>query len=254
MKAVAVIPARFASTRFPGKPLAADTGKYLIQHVYERACQASSVDRVIVATDDERIRQAVESFGGEAVMTRADHESGTDRIGEVIAGVECDLVVNLQGDEPEIEPGHVDRLVALLAGDNESGIATLACPFAVLEGANPADPNAVKVVLDARSRALYFSRAMIPHPRIHKTTGALHQPAPYLLHLGIYAYRREVLLDLAGLAPTPLERTEKLEQLRWLEHGQRIVVALVDHAAVGVDSPDDYRAFVERHRRSANVA
>ena len=251
MKAVAIIPARYASTRFPGKPLAADTGKYLIQHVYERVRQAEQIERVIVATDDERIARAVKGFGGEATMTREDHPSGTDRVAEAAADLECDVVVNVQGDEPEIEPRHLDRLVDLLADDSGATIATLACPFAVLAGADPRDPNAVKVVLDVRSRAVYFSRALIPHPWIHQTTGATHQPAPYLLHLGVYAYRGDFLRSLAALAPTPLEQTEKLEQLRWLEHGHAIAVGVVDTAAVGIDTPEDYAAFVKRCRGKA---
>lgn len=247
MRAVAIIPARFAATRLPGKLLAADTGKPLIQHVYERARDAKRIERVLVATDDERIVDAVRAFGGEALMTRADHLSGTDRIAEVAGELEADIVVNVQGDEPEIDPQHLDRLVELLDEDDSADIATLACPFAVLDAGDPTNPHAVKVVLDLNSQALYFSRAAIPYPRIHETTGAAHQPAPYLLHLGVYAYRRAVLLRLAALAPTPLERTEKLEQLRWLEHGLSIAVAIVDHAAVGVDTPEDYAAFVRRH-------
>lgn len=242
-------PLRFSS--FPGKPLAADTGKYLVQHVYEQTRRASRIERVIVATDDERILRVVEDFGGEAVMTRADHPSGTDRVAQVAAGLECDLVVNVQGDEPEIEPGHIDRLVDLLEGDADAAIATLACPFAVLDGAGPRDPDAVKVVLGVGSRAVYFSRARIPYPRAHETSGAIHQPAPYLLHLGTYAYRRNCLLELARLAPTPLERTEQLEQLRWLEHGYAIAVGVVQSAAVGVDTREDYAAFVQRYRSMA---
>ena len=248
MKAIAVIPARFASTRFPGKPLANETGKYLIQHVYERASQAERIDRVIVATDDSRIYEAVKSFGGEAAMTREDHPSGTDRVAEVASGVDCEMVVNVQGDEPEIDPGHIDRLVDLLSADAEASVATLACPFAVLEGGDPADPNAVKLVLDNNRRAIYFSRAMIPYPRAHEVNGTLNQPAPYLLHVGVYGYRKDFLMKLAGLAPTPLEMTEKLEQLRWIEHGHKIAVAVIDHAAVGIDTPEDYAAFVHRWR------
>lgn len=247
MKAVAIIPARYASTRFPGKPLASATGRYLIQHVYEAVARAARIDRVLVATDDARIVQAVTAFGGQAVMTGAHHPSGTDRVAEVAANLDCDIVVNVQGDEPEIEPAHLDRLVDLLVGDTQAEIATLACPFAVLAGADPRDPHAVKVVLDVRSRAVYFSRALIPHPQLHETTGAMHQPAPYLLHLGAYAYRSDFLRSLARLAPTPLEQTEKLEQLRWLEHGHTIAVAVVDTAAVGIDTPEDYAAFVERY-------
>jgi 3-deoxy-manno-octulosonate cytidylyltransferase (CMP-KDO synthetase) len=251
MTSMAVIPARFASTRFPGKPLAADTGKYLIQHVYERAREASSLDRVVVATDDERIVRAVESFGGEAVMTRGDHATGTDRVAEVAAGADCDIVINVQGDEPEIEPSNIDRLVALLSEDQSVPIATLACPFAVLAGGDPRDPNTVKVVRDLRGRAIYFSRSLIPYPRMHDSTGATHQPAPYLLHLGIYAYRRACLRELAKLPPTALERTEMLEQLRWMENGYAIAVGIVDRASVGIDTPGDYAAFIRRYSGGA---
>ena len=247
MNAIAVIPARFASTRFPGKPLANQTGKYLIQHVYERASQCSRVDRVVVATDDERIRDAVDSFGGEVVMTRADHPTGTDRVAEVSAKIKSDLVVNVQGDEPEIDPVHIDMLVEGLQSDGESTIATLACPFAVLDGADPRDPNTVKVVIDGFGRAIYFSRAMIPYPRGYETKGTAHQPAPYLLHLGVYAYRSSFLKEVQTLPPTPLERTEMLEQLRWIEHGYRIAVRLVGRAAIGIDTPEDYQAFVDRN-------
>jgi 3-deoxy-manno-octulosonate cytidylyltransferase (CMP-KDO synthetase) len=251
MRAIAVIPARYASTRFPGKPLATDTGKYLIQHVYERVCAASSIAQVIVATDDERIAEAVRSFGGAVAMTRTDHPSGSDRVAEAASGVEpADVVVNVQGDEPEIEPGHIDRLVGLLVEKQDVAIATLACPFAVLAGIDPRNANTVKVVLNSDGNALYFSRAVIPHPRMHEQTGQFHQPAPYLLHLGIYAFRSAFLADLPRLAPTPLERTESLEQLRWLEHGYAIAVGVVDKATRGVDTPEDYAAFVARLRES----
>lgn len=262
MRAIAVIPARFASTRFPGKPLAADTGKPLIQHVCERAAAARRIDRVIVATDDQRIVAAVQGFGGEAVMTRADHPSGTDRIAEVAARLDAslrdaDLILNVQGDEPEIDPAHLDGLVELMGADRDAEVGTLACPFAVIPGSDPRDPNAVKVVIDVRGRAIYFSRALIPHPRGFECgTGMpagqdfkpLHQAAPYLLHVGVYAYRKGFLASLAGLAPTPLERTEHLEQLRWIEHGHRIVVRVVESAAKGIDTPEDYAAFVRRWR------
>ena len=254
MRVAAVIPARYASTRFPAKPLAAQTGQPLIQHVYERARQVPGIDCVIVATDDARIIEAVRRFGGQAVMTRADHPSGTDRVAEVAANLTQDLIVNLQGDEPEIEPAHIERLVRRLTANRDAPIATLACPFAVVDGADPRDPHIVKVVLDTASRAIYFSRAPIPHPRLHETTGRLHQPAPYLLHLGVYAYRRDVLLGLSKLEPTPLERTEKLEQLRWIEHGYAITVEVVDSAAPGIDTPEDYAAFVQRHQSPSHNA
>jgi 3-deoxy-manno-octulosonate cytidylyltransferase (CMP-KDO synthetase) len=270
MTAVAIIPARFASTRFPGKPVAAETGKYLIQHVYERAAAARRVDRVIVATDDTRIADAVASFGGEAVMTRADHATGSERIAEVAAGLcsdsqtSTDLIVNVQGDEPEIDPRHLDALVELLETDPGAQVGTLACPFAVIPGSDPRDPNAVKVVVSAGGRAIYFSRSLIPYPRGHEASGGTlpphaqgapaggrtHQPAPYLLHVGVYAYRPAFLARLGTLAPTPLERTEQLEQLRWLEHGFAIAVRIVDGANKGIDTPEDYAAFVERCRQA----
>lgn len=249
MKAVAVIPARYASTRFPGKPLANETGKYLIQHVYEQVRGARSIAEVIVATDDPRICEAVESFGGRVVMTRADHPSGTDRVAEAAEALDADVIVNVQGDEPEIEPESIDRLVALLAEETDVQIGTLACPFAA--DADPADPNAVKVVLDARNRALYFSRALIPYPRDAK--GQPDAPSQWLLHIGIYAYRRKFLLQLAKLPQTPLEQREKLEQLRALEHGFPIAVALIKQAAVGIDTPEDYAAFVQRSKPSATA-
>lgn len=246
MKSVAIIPARYASTRFPGKPLAKETGKYLIQHVVEQVTRASTIDDVIVATDDERIFQAVNAFGGHPVMTRADHPTGTDRVAEVAETLDADVIVNVQGDEPEIDPAGIDRVVALLADNPDVPVATLACPFP--PGADPADPNAVKVVLDARGRALYFSRSLIPYPR--DRAGTPDDPSCRLLHIGIYAYRRTFLLELARLAPTPLEQREKLEQLRVLEHGHPIAVAVVERAAIGIDTPEDYAAFVERSRRA----
>ena len=159
MKSVVVIPARYASTRLPGKPLAADTGKPLIQHVYEQAARADSIDRVIVATDDERIADAVRTFGGQVALTRTDHPTGTDRVAEVAMSLggelaDDDVVINVQGDEPEIDPGHIDQLAALMAEQTDAAVATLACPFAVLKGGDARDPNTVKVVLDARSRAI----------------------------------------------------------------------------------------------------
>lgn len=249
MQVLAVIPARFGSTRYPGKPLLRQTGKFLIQHVYERAQAARRIDRVLVATDDERIRAAVESFGGMAVMTRSDHPSGTDRIAEVARkhdGPPDQIIVNVQGDEPEIESAYLDRLVERMESDAAAPMATLACAFAA--GANPHDPNCVKVVCNRDGRALYFSRALVPYPR--DAGGQVTDPAGWLLHLGVYAYRRSFLLELAGWRPTTLEQTEKLEQLRVLEHGHAIAVEIVERAAVGIDTPEDYEKFVERHSRS----
>ncbi|HWL92516.1 MAG TPA: 3-deoxy-manno-octulosonate cytidylyltransferase [Phycisphaerae bacterium] len=242
MKAVAVIPARYASSRFPGKPLARQTGKYLIQHVVERVSAARSISEIVVATDDRRIFDAVVSFGGRAAMTREDHPSGTDRVAEVAATLDAELIVNVQGDEPEIDPASIDRLVTRMASDSQVPIGTLACPFSA--DADPRDSNAVKVVVDQRGRALYFSRSLIPYPR--ESMGAPDSAADWLLHVGIYAYRRDFLFTLAGLPPTPLEQIEKLEQLRVLENGYPIAVTIVSHAAAGIDTPEDYAAFVAR--------
>ena len=245
MNVIAVIPARYASTRFPGKPLARQTGKYLIQHVCERVAGARRIQRCIVATDDARIAAAVREFGGEVALTRPDHASGTDRIAEVVRGLPGqpdDIILNVQGDEPEIEPAYLDRLVERLSREPaDCPIATLACPFP--RDADPRDPNSVKVVTNAAGRALYFSRALIPFPR---DGGSPTAPNPCLLHLGVYAYRRAFLLDLAASKPGVLEQIEKLEQLRVLERGTALAVEIVPHACVGIDTPQDYDQFVAR--------
>lgn len=242
MDIVAVIPARYASTRLPGKPLLSDTGKPLIQHVVEAARRARRLRRVIVATDDPRIARAVEAFGGEAVMTRDDHPSGTDRVAEVVSALpDVRIVVNLQGDEPEISPAALDLVVSLLEDDPDVPMATLATP--IDDPAVYHDPSCVKVVRARSGRALYFSRSPVPCHRDGPPADGLA-----LLHLGLYAYRRDFLLGLAALPPSPLERAEKLEQLRVLEAGFPIAVGLVDEPSVGIDTPDDYRRFVERHR------
>jgi 3-deoxy-manno-octulosonate cytidylyltransferase (CMP-KDO synthetase) len=246
MKTAIVIPARYASSRLPAKPLLRETGKYLIQHVYERACE-SKADTVIVATDDARIFQAVESFGGNVAMTRQDHPSGTDRVAEVAANLDADIIVNVQGDEPLIEPGALDMLARLLVQDPEAKMATLATPIATLELWR--DPNCVKVVCDKQGRALYFSRSPIPFVRDGEPNFA-KQPWRFLQHLGLYAYRRRFLLKLAKLLPGPLEETEKLEQLRVLTLGFRIQVGVVPTAHRGVDTSADYQRFVEIYRKS----
>lgn len=242
---VAIIPARYESSRFPGKPLASETGRPLIQHVYEQAAAAGSVSRVLVATDDHRIAEAVRSFGGEAVMTRADHPNGTTRVAEVAATLDASFIVNVQGDEPEIDPDHIDQAARAIrdARDDSIGISTLAAPFTDHE--DPRDPNIVKVVLDQRGRALYFSRAAIPFDRDGQDV------APPLKHVGLYVYRRAFLLDYVSAPPTPLERSEQLEQLRVLERGGAIIVVRIAKATHGIDTPDQYRAFVERWRRDA---
>ena len=241
MKATVIIPARYASTRLPGKPLLAETGKCLIRHVVESLQGARRVERTVVATDDERIAEAVGAFGGEAVMTRADHRCGTDRIAEA-AGIlhlpDEAIVVNVQGDEPEIPPSCVDRLVELLTGC-DAPMATLITP---LSPEQAHDPNRVKCVTDRAGRALYFSRAPIPFDRDEAGGVA------YKLHLGIYAYRTAFLKRFTQLAPTPAELAEKLEQLRALEHGHTIVTAEVAYDGAGIDTPADYAAFVRRVR------
>ena len=226
---VCAIPARFASTRLPGKALRPLLGRPMIEHVVARARAARGIDRVVVLTDDERIRDAVLGFGGECEMTPADCPSGTDRIAWAARRWRAAAVINVQGDEPMLEPAHVERIASLLRERPEVAMATLA---ALAEPADLADPAKVKVVLDRAGRALYFSRAPIPFPR---DGGG----APALRHIGIYGYRRDVLLRLAALEPTPLERTEALEQLRALEHGIPIHVLEVAHAGFGVDTEAD---------------
>lgn len=245
MNALVVIPARYASTRFPAKPLARETGKFLIQHVFEQLAGARRVTEVIVATDDDRIREAVESFGGRVAMTRVEHPSGTDRVAEVAEGVNAELILNVQGDEPEIDPAHLDLLIDRMSNDDAAEMGTLCCPFA--KHADPRDPNKVKVVVSSAGRALYFSRSLIPYPR--DAAGGVDDPAKWMLHVGVYAYRRQALLKLASLPPSPLEECERLEQLRALENGMSIAVVCVDDAAPGIDTPEDYAAFVARHRQ-----
>jgi len=241
MKAVGVIPARFASTRLPGKPLLDETGKPLVQHVWERARAASTLDSVLIATDDPRVAEAAKAFGADARMTGPAHRTGTDRVAEVAATLSCEVVVNIQGDEPEIEPGDIDAAVRALAEHPEAMMSTLACR--TTDAARAADPAVVKVACDGAGRALYFSRAAIPRPRDPEP-----EPA-WLLHLGLYAYRREFLLEFARMEQTPLEKAEQLEQLRALENGVAIQVVETRSPAFGIDTPADYQAFVARHQR-----
>jgi len=246
MQTAIVIPARYASTRLPGKPLLRETGKYLIQHVYERACEAKRASQVVVATDDPRIEAAVRAFGGNVVMTRRDHPCGTDRVAEVASQLDADVIVNLQGDEPLIDPDALDLLPDLLAQDPNADLATLAVPLRCKEQWQ--NPNCVKVVCDTRGRALYFSRSPIPFVRDGEPTFA-GQPAQFLQHLGLYAYRKPVLFRLAASPPEPLEELERLEQLRALALGYRIHVGLVGHAGSGVDTRADYEQFVRQYRQ-----
>lgn len=235
MKFIAVIPARYASTRFPGKPLAILGGKTVIQRVYEQV--SSILDEVYVATDDERIRETVVSFGGRAIMTRNDHKSGTDRIQEAVEkiGTDADVVINVQGDEPFIQPSQIETLMKLFDAA-ETQIGTLGKHFDSIEAVE--NPNSPKIVTDVRGFALYFSRSIIPFVRGKERAEWLSY-YPFLKHLGIYAYRREVLAEVTKLPQSSLEKAESLEQLRWLENGYRIRVGLTDVETVGIDTPDD---------------
>ena len=238
---MAIIPARYASTRFPGKPLAVLGGKTVIQRVYEQV--SSLLDEVYVATDDERIFQAVESFGGRAVMTRTDHKSGTDRIEEAAEkiGSDADVIINVQGDEPFIQPTQIETLMHLFDAP-ETQIGTLGKRFETIEGVE--NPNSPKIVTDNRGFALYFSRSPIPYVRGIDRNLWL-EAYPFLKHLGIYAYRREVLREVTQLPQGRLEKAESLEQLRWLENGYRIRVGLTDVETVGIDTPEDLQRAEE---------
>ena len=253
-RVVAVIPSRFKSTRLPGKPLALIDGRTMIEHVHRRASTARLVDAVVVATDDDRIARVVDAFGGTAVMTGADHATGTDRLAEVAAALDCELVVNVQGDEPLIEPGLVRAVAVLLADTPEAAIATACHPIRSSE--ELFDPNAVKVVLDNAGLARYFSRAPIPWARdAFAESRKLPDGMPCYRHIGIYAYRAEFLHVFPRLAASPLERLEALEQLRALWHGYSIAVAIRQDAPLpGVDTPQDLervRALFDRasHKR-----
>ena len=233
---LAVIPARFQATRLPGKILADIAGRSMIEHVYRRASAASTVHAVIVATDDERIAAAVREFGGAALMTRADHVSGTDRIAEVVSQLPCHCIVNVQGDEPLIEPGTIDAAVAPMLADPSLEMSTVSRPLAGVDEFK--NPHVVKVVTDLSGNALYFSRAPIP-AAVPSMAVAASVPSVARAHVGLYVYRRDTLLKLAALPAAPLEREESLEQLRALVHGIRIRVVDTRHVAAGVDTPED---------------
>ena len=235
IRPIVVIPARYESTRFPGKPLARIAGRPMIEHVYRRAQAARGVARVLVATDDERIAQAVAAFGGDAVMTARTHLTGTDRLAEVAPALDCDVIVNVQGDEPLIAPAMIEQVIAPFQADDALQMASLRT--AITSREDLADPNVVKVVVDRDDFALYFSRAPIPCDRDGRATGSAVAGA--WRHIGLYAYRRTFLPRFAALPPTPLERLEHLEQLRALEHGIRIRVPATTYEAVGVDTPAD---------------
>jgi 3-deoxy-manno-octulosonate cytidylyltransferase (CMP-KDO synthetase) len=227
-----VIPARYASSRFPGKPLASIAGKTMLQHVWERASQARYLTSVVIATDDERIRRAADEFSAKVVLTRSDHLSGTDRVAEAASASHAQIVVNIQGDEPMIDPAAIDAAVLGLLDSDDAPMSTL--KTRIFRASDAADPNVVKVVTDAEGNALYFSRSQIPFVR---------EPDPktaYFKHLGLYVYRRDFLLSYPDLPVGPLERAERLEQLRALENGFKIRVVETDCDSLGVDTPEDW--------------
>jgi len=252
---LACIPARYGSTRFPAKVLAKDTGKFLIQHTYEQACLAKLPDKVIIAADDERIAAAAKSFGAECILTSPEHKSGTDRIAEAVAVIDVDIVVNLQADEPEIDPENIDYVAQLLIKTKNSKLKTQNCCMATLAADfqnkdQIADPNIVKVITDSGGRAIYFSRAPIPYDRGKSGVGEVQY---YLRHVGIYAYKKDFLLKITALPQTKLEKIEKLEQLRVIELGFPVLVGRVEHTCNGIDTPEQYAEFVRRYKKSESV-
>ena len=263
VKILACIPARYGSTRFPGKILAKDTGKFLIQHTWEQACLAKLPDKVIIAADDERIAAAAKTFGAECILTSPQHKSGTDRIAEAVKKIADsgqrgadekklnakrytlnadDIVVNLQADELQIDPGNIDYLAKLLLDNPQCQIATLVAEFEDAEMLR--DPNIVKVVVDRDKYAIYFSRSVIPYDR---KAGGLGEIKNYLRHLGIYAYRKEFLLKITALPQSSLEKIEKLEQLRVLDNGYSILTGKVKSVCISIDTPKQYAEFVARY-------
>jgi 3-deoxy-manno-octulosonate cytidylyltransferase (CMP-KDO synthetase) len=268
MKTAIVIPARLASTRFPEKMLKNETGWPLIRHVYEQAKQSKLAQRVLIATDDERIADVIREFGGDVVMTDPNHPTGTDRLAEVAAThlSDVDLIVNVQGDEPELEPEKIDALIDLYYAAGDAGMATLVCPFSAdkFEGTgSPRDPNCCKAVLgkpvikkDSQTttvigyEALYFSRSIMPYPR--ESEGKVTDPTSHYLHIGIYAYAPSFLKKFVTLPQGKLEKVEKLEQLRALENGYKIVAGIVDRATPGIDTREDYDAFLTRWKAKGN--
>lgn len=249
MKAYAVIPARYGSTRLPGKCILPEaktvTGRYIVEHVYFRVKKAKTIEGVLVATDDKRIYDVVTDFGGDARMTSPDHSSGTERVAEVAKELDpdIDIIVNVQGDEPEIRPDMVDTVVTVLSNDRLAVMATLASP--ITSRSELKDPHAVKVVMDNNGYALYFSRSPIPYGS-HNATNSPDKEV-FLKHLGIYAYRRDFLLNYATMPSTALEKTEELEQLRALSNGYKIKVSITPHRCHGIDTKEDFKEFLNRY-------
>lgn len=249
MKAVVVIPARYASTRLPCKLILPEvksvTGRYIIEHVYQNVKQARQIHQVIVATDNRLIYDIVRGFGGDVEMTSVLHTSGTDRIAEVAGRLDADIIVNVQGDEPEMNASMIDQVIDALAEDQDAVIATLA--HEIKNATELANPNVVKVVLDNGGHALYFSRSPIPYIRDSKDP--ISEPGiRFLRHLGIYAYKKDFLLQYTKLPSSPLEQAEKLEQLRALSNGYKIKVAITEHTSRGIDTREDLMAFLEKYK------
>lgn len=258
MNIVVCIPARLGSTRFPAKVLAKDTGKYLVQHVWEKASQAKVPQKVIIATDSSRVVDAANSFGAEAVLTSPELQSGTDRVAAAVKNLDVDIVINLQGDEPEIEPSSIDILANLMLKNPDCEMGTLAAPFHNKE--QIADTSIVKVVMTSNEsqapnrefralrhgHAIYFSRSVIPYDRAAAGIGPVSN---YLRHLGIYAYKKDFLLKITKLPPSMLEKSESLEQLRVIENGYKILVGVVERASSGIDTADQYADFVKRYKK-----
>ena len=240
MKILCVIPARYASTRLPGKPLADIVGKPMIQHVYERSAQATIPQQVVVATDDEKVFQAVQQFGGKVVMTSSEHQTGTDRLAEVASKyAEVDVIINVQGDEPLIDPKVIDELAQEFLNDTALQMASV---MSIMDTEDYQNPNAVKVVTDLNNNALYFSRSLLPYPRVAGKANVYE-------HIGIYAYKKDFLLKFAKLEPTPLEQSESLEQLRALENGYKIKMIKTKSKFIGVDSIEDLQTVNELLRK-----
>jgi 3-deoxy-manno-octulosonate cytidylyltransferase (CMP-KDO synthetase) len=242
MKIVGIIPARYGSTRFPGKVLVDLAGKPMIQHVYERACQVTAFADVLVATDDPRVQQAVQAFGGQVRMTSPNHPSGTDRLAEIAQTLDADILVNVQGDEPLIQPAMIMQALQPVLHEPDIAIGTLKHRITTSDAL--LNPNVVKVVTDQAGRALYFSRSPIPYLKSQDVRGVGFQTFTFYRHIGLYAYRREFLLQFVTLPPSPLELAEGLEQLRALEHGYRIGVVETTYAAIGVDAPEDVARII----------
>ncbi|AQQ08804.1 3-deoxy-manno-octulosonate cytidylyltransferase [Sedimentisphaera cyanobacteriorum] len=240
MNTVIIIPARYDSTRFKGKILASESGKYLVQHTYETAAKADSAEKIVIAVDSEMVQQACESFGAECVLTDPDLKSGTDRVAKAAEQIDCDIIVNVQADEPEIDPKNIDQLANLLKNNEQADMATLVTP--VRDRSEVENPNAVKAVVAKNGYAIYFTRQPVPYSRKDG------KPNVSLMkrHLGVYAYRKDFLMKITQMPRTPLEISESLEQLRALENGFRIIAEEIPEAHEGIDTEKQYMAFVER--------